>query len=384
LEHVAADEDFQRAFHEAVKEGADTSARRDLQRLLEKLDREIALADSGSWYVLDAEGTQVARSPQALETIGSNYAYRDYFHGQGMDLDRDSRPKPLTRPHLSIVFTSEATNQRTVALAVPIFDDAGGDPIGVLCHSVELGHFAELRDDERTGNDQIPVLVDCRKDETGRRGAILEHPGLRAMLKKGPEVADRLYLPDGTLKDLDVLRRLRREPHPDNETETAQTSELATLDDYHDPLGDEFAGRWLAAAEAVEVIARHDLTSRDTGWVVLVQERAEAAVAPVQRLRDQLLWRAKLATTFFAIVLAGLWGFVVLVLNESPRLRWLSRLRHHAPRKSDARTPDSTGFGSVALSPSTATAAPPPSDTLPRREARSARQGEGERVPGGD
>ncbi|HEV3340963.1 MAG TPA: hypothetical protein VG125_11420, partial [Pirellulales bacterium] len=197
-------------------------------------------------------------------------------------------------------------------------------------------------------------------------------------LKKGAEVADRLYLPVDTLNDLERLRGLRREPHPDNQTETVQTSELATLDEYHDPLGGEFAGRWLAAAEPVEVISRHDLSSRDTGWVILVQERYDAAVAPVQRLRDQLLWRAKLATTFFAIVLAGLWGFVVLVLNESPRLRWLSRLQHHKTRKPDARTPDSTGFGSVGISPASATSTPPPTETLPRREAKSAQTPQGE------
>ncbi|HWB09508.1 MAG TPA: serine/threonine protein kinase [Pirellulales bacterium] len=387
LEHVAADQDFRRAFFSAVGARGDASARRDLQALLEKLDREIALGDSGSWYVLDSEGTQLARSPQAAETIGGNYAYRDYFHGQGEDLQRGVRPRPLTRPHLSIVFTSEATNKRTVALSAPIFDDAGNDPIGVLCHSVELGHFAELRADERSGNDQIPVLVDSREDERGRRGAVLEHPGLRSMLKKGPEAADRLYLPADTLSDLQRLRHLRSNPHPENNVETTQTNELATLDDYRDPLAGEFAGRWLAAAEPVEVIARQDLSSRDTGWVILVQERYDAAVAPVQRLRDQLLWRAKLATTFFAIVLAGLWGFVVLVLNESPRLRWLSRLRHRTDGKPHAHTPDSSGFGSSELSASSATAATPPTDTLPRGGVKSAEtpqaEGESARPPGG-
>jgi serine/threonine protein kinase len=378
LEHIAADQDFRRAFQNAADRQDDTSARSDLQALLEKLDREIALTDAGSWYVLDAEGTQLARSPPAAETIGGNYAYRDYFHGLGGDIERGVRPQPLTRPHLSIVFTSEATKQRTVALSAPILDDEGNEPIGVLCHSVELGHFAELRADERSGNDQVPVLVDSRKDETGRRGAILEHPGLRSMLKQGPEVAERLYLPVETLNDLQRLRRLRADPHPENQVETAQTSELATLEGYHDPLGGEFTGRWLAAAEPVEVIARHDLSSRDTGWVILVQERYDAAVAPVQRLRDQLLWRAKLATTFFAIVLAGLWGFVVLVLNESPRLRWLSRLRHRSDGKPHAHTSDSSGFGSARLSSASATAAPPPTETLPRHEAKSAATPQGE------
>jgi eukaryotic-like serine/threonine-protein kinase len=370
LEHVAADEDFQQTFQAALGQDPHSAARRDLQKLLERLDHEIALADSDSWYALDAHGTQLARSPMVAATLGVNYAYRDYFHGQGENLDRDARPQPLERPHLSIVFTSEATNKRTVSLSVPIFDDAQDESrkiIGVLCHSVDLGHFAELRADERSGNDQLAVLIDSRKDETGRRGAILEHPGLRRLLEQGTTEAERLYLPASALEDLRSLRRLRRDPHPDNKVETDQTNELATLDDYHDPVGGEFSGRWLAAAEPVEVIARHELDSRDTGWIILVQERYKEAVAPVQRLRDQLLWRAKLATTVFAVVLASLWGFVVLVLNESPRLRWLTRPRHRSSTTAPGHTPDSTGFGGSELSPISSTSPPPPTDTLPRR-----------------
>lgn len=370
LERIADEYLFRNTFRAAIGTDTASTERRELQTLLEKLDRELALADSDSWYVLDADGMQLARSPMVQATIGINYAYRDYFHGQGADLDHESRPKPLKGPHLSIVFTSEATNKRTVTLSVPIFDDSQDDAarvIGVLCHSVDLGHFAELRADERSGNDQIAVLIDSRKDETGRRGAILEHPGLYALLDKGPEVSDHLYLADGTLVELLRLRGLRSEPHPQNAAENEQTNELATLDDYQDPVAGHFSGRWLAAAEPVEVLSRQDLSSRDTGWIILVQERYTQAVAPVQRLRDQLLWRAKLATTVFAVVLAGLWGFVVLVLNESPRMRWLSRLQRKARHAAHEPRSDSTGFGSSELSPSTSTSPPVPSETLPRR-----------------
>ncbi|HET6883273.1 MAG TPA: serine/threonine protein kinase [Pirellulales bacterium] len=366
LEHVAGDDDFREAVLAASRGGGDSPAARELQVRLARLDQQLKLADSDSWYVIDHEGIQLARNPPVESTIGVNYAFRDYYHGQGLDLARDARPGPLRNPHLSIVFTSEATDRRTVSLSVPIFSHDGGadadDVLGVLCHAVDLGHFAELRADERSGNNQTPVLIDCRNDETGRRGAILEHPGLRPLLKE-PSAQDRLYLRDDILDRLARLRELRRRPHSDDADEAHQVNELARMDDYHDPIGGEFAGRWLAAAEPVEVISRRDMSSRDTGWVVIVQERYRAAVAPVQELRDRLLFQAKVATTVVAVALAGLWGFVILVLNESPRLRWFDRLRQQTSLSPHTHTPNSASLSGSLLSPAPSASPPPAADT---------------------
>jgi hypothetical protein len=366
LEHVADDDDFRQAVLAASGAGPDSAATRALQVRLARLDHQLKLADSDSWYVIDREGIQLARSPLAESTLGVNYAFRDYFHGQGLDLARDARPGPLNQPHLSIVFTSEATDRRTVSLSVPIFsrdvDEERGDVVGVLCHAVDLGHFAELHADERSGNNQLPVLIDCRNDETGRRGAILEHPGLGALLSESSQ-QDRLYLPDNTLDRLGRLRALRRKPHSDNMEEAKQVNELSRMDDYHDPIGGEFAGRWLAAAEPVEVVSRHDLSSRDTGWIVVVQERYGAAVSPVQELRDRLLWQAKVATSVVAVALAGLWGFVILVLNESPRLRWFDHWRRQTSLSPHAHTPNSGSLSGSLLSPSSSAPASSPADT---------------------
>ncbi|MGH7140866.1 MAG: serine/threonine protein kinase, partial [Pirellulales bacterium] len=220
LEQVADDDEFRRAVLAASGAARDSAAAGDLQTRLERLDHTLHLANSDSWYVLDRQGTQLARSPAVEHTIGVNYAFRDYYHGQGIDLDHDARPDPLRQPHLSIVFTSEATSRRTVSLSVPIFsrdaDEQRGEVIGVLCHAVDLGHFAELHADERSGNDQFSVLVDCRQDETGRRGAILEHPGLRVLLKDSSPSDDCFYLGDRMLERLTTLRELRRKPHSDD------------------------------------------------------------------------------------------------------------------------------------------------------------------------
>ncbi|HVX10994.1 MAG TPA: serine/threonine protein kinase [Pirellulales bacterium] len=355
LEHIAADDDFRRAVDAASRAGYDSAAAGELQTHLERLDHSLKLADSDSWYVLDGEGIQLARSPPIDNTLGVDYAFRDYYHGQGVDLARGERAEPLRQPHLSIVFTSEATHLRTVSLSVPIFDK-GADPEhaevrGVLCHAVDLGHFAELWADERSGNNQVPVLVDSRKDETGRRGAILEHPHLQSLLDEKSVPDDRFYLHDGTLDRLDRLRERRRKPHSDDPHEAEALNELARIENYRDPIGGEFVGRWLAAAEPVEIMARSNLNSRDTGWIVIVQERYRAAVAPVQELRQRLLLQAILATTAVAMAFVGIWGFVILVLNESPRLRWFDRWRRRTGHASHGHTPSSAGLTGSLLSP---------------------------------
>lgn len=364
LERIADDDPFREAVVAATQSGISSKAADHLQAFLDRFDKQLRLANSGSWYVLDRAGIQLARSPGEEHVRGINYAFRDYYHGQGADLPREARPEPLRRPHLSIVFTSEATGHRTVSLSVPIFsrdvDMERGEVVGVLCHAVELGHFAELHADERSGNNQVPVLVDCRSDENGRRGAILEHPGLRSLLKQNAPTDDRFYLSAGAIERLNKLRELRQEPHSDDPAAAERLNALARIDDYRDPIGGDYDGHWLAAAEPVEVVGRSDMKSRDTGWAVIVQERHQAAVAPVDDLRRRLLWQAKAATTLVAVVLAALWGFLISVLNESPHFRWFARLRRQAGLTPPGNTPDSASLtGSLRPSLSMRSVRPP-------------------------
>ncbi|MGH7191949.1 MAG: hypothetical protein ACREJM_00265, partial [Candidatus Saccharimonadales bacterium] len=213
---------------------------------------------------------------------------------------------------------------------------------GVVGHGVALGHFAELRADEMSGNNQIAVLIDGREDARGRAGAILEHPDLKPLLEDHNTPVARLYLTGDALSDLERLHRLRSERHTDP-GEARYLNELAWIEDYRDHVGGNYAGRWLAAIEPVEVNNRPD-ASRDTGWAVIVQERYQAAVEPVSRLRDRLLWRAKLALAVVLLVVSATWAFVIVVLNESSRAGWLDRLRRRAGVQPASNTPDSTGY----------------------------------------
>jgi hypothetical protein len=229
---------------------------------------------------------------------------------------------------------SVETHERSVALSVPIWSQAKGHPdrevVGVLGHVVGLGHFAELRPDERPGNDQMAVLVDGKPDFSGKKGSILEHPRLADWIKLHPETSADCYLGAGDVDDFERLRELRRR-QVTSEDEIRATNERAWLENFRDPLGEDIDERWLAAIEPVVVHWRPD-PSRDTGWGIIVQERHEAAVRPVSQLREGLLWRGKLALVVVAFVVTALWGFVVVVLNESNRFRWSFRRRRHMDR----------------------------------------------------
>ncbi len=337
LERLAARQDIRALVISAAGQPNDP-ARAELQEKLAAIHHLHPLNDLDRWFVIDAHGHQLARSPWYAPTIDRNFSFRDYFHGQGRDLPEETVDvPPITAPHLSIVFRSTATNDRTVALSVPIWSHDEGDPdrtvVGVLGHAVGLGHFAELRPDERSGNDQIAVLIDAKQDFNGKKGAILEHPRLAAWLEQHPGSPADCYLDSHDLDDFEQLRTRRREllrelqlgRRPITEDEIRETNRFAWFEHYHDPLGDGNE-RLLAAIEPVVVHGRPE-PARDTGWGIIVQEGREAAVRPVSQLREGLLRRGVVALGVVLFVVTALWGFVIVVLNDSGRFRWLFRRR---------------------------------------------------------
>jgi hypothetical protein len=346
--------------------------RRSLQAWIEEFDdhlRKHLEAPPNSCFITDRHGRQLARAP-LLEgkTIGQDYSYRDYFHGQGRDFPLGTPGlEPLTLPHRSIVFIGRADNQRMVAFSVPVYRGfpftrllgellasaphgplavlpaLAGEPhdspsqglhevIGVLAMTVRPGHFGELGSDP-SGGRQTAVLVDDRADwldsephGPGKRGLVVQHPGLAEYLKDHPDQ------PPPRWPDLAMLDRLR-------ENQQAETSSAADclIRDHSDPLD---GGHWLAALAPVEVEG-HSQAVRDTGWVVVVQEPHDAVVGPVRDLRYELWLRGALALAALIAVVAGLWFVVAGVLNESSRSRLYRFLRRRAGLDSLGSSKDS-------------------------------------------
>jgi serine/threonine protein kinase len=240
-------------------------------------------AAATNWFVCGTDGVQLAREPFNANTVGKNYAFRDYFHGLGRDLPESARDaEPIRRPHRSIVFRSQATGGHMVTFSVPVWSAHAGVSdrrvLGVLGMSVDLGRFGVLQLD--LDADQVAVLVDARADADGVPGLILHHQHLAGFARHD---APAIHVGASEVVRMDALRRIAlarkrvREspgdgpPNPALARNGPPPGSLAT--DYRDPVGGAYAGRWLAAFEPVIVEGRPEPID-DTGWVVIVQERA--------------------------------------------------------------------------------------------------------------
>lgn len=244
--------------------------------------RHATTTKASSWFLNDARGIHLARHPFSPSIVGRNYSFRDYFHGQGRDLSPEEAKdvKPLREVHRSIVFTSQANGSQMVAFSVPIWNDAiENEPrriLGVLGMSVELGRFSVLQ--VGLSDKQVAVLVETKSDgiqAKGARGLILHHPHLAAMRKKKSLSEEErrhlvVRLPESRVEALCHLREKKLEQSHQN-----KITPLGEAWDshYHDPMEDD-RGNWLAAFEPVLIPGRPKAI-QDTGWVVIVQERAQ-------------------------------------------------------------------------------------------------------------
>ena len=227
-----------------------------------------------SWFITDARGVHMARHPFSAKTLGSRYAFRDYFHGQGADLrpEDSENVEPLRTVHRSIVFESQVTGNLMTAFSVPIWDDES--VVGVLAMTVELGTFGEL--DLGSSPDQMAVLIDTKKDSKGRRGLILHHPLLTTLRLSDPEKRAPYLDASRTAGLLRLRSEQLRLTAIEAEARSIQNVEprRESFDaDYRDPVSaGADGGTWLAAFEPVFVRGRPE-SIRDTGWIVVVQER---------------------------------------------------------------------------------------------------------------
>jgi hypothetical protein len=345
LEDAAEKEEVQKLIQDAAGKDLKSPQRQRLQEWLDHQREQYQETTAArAWFFLDARGYLLAVSPmdaKSREAIESkrNLAHRSYFHGGDHDLTPEEvqahPPKPITGPTQSAVFESTSTGQpRMVVFSVPVPAPVGSrEPLGVLAMGVTLGSFKEMRPAESGNADQggrTAVLVATKKDWKGREGLILQHPWLEQFIhaqQQAPEIllpdVKRLILPDEVVENA---------PPPDyKDPVCAFSKEYPQPFPGYQPWYPDYKGTWLGAAEPVVIPPRKDRdTPVDTGWVVLVEERTRDAVAPVGQLRWELLVQGVQTVVMLLAILAALWGFVLLVLNDSARLRVVAFLRRRA------------------------------------------------------
>lgn len=308
LEEVASSPGFSRLVAEGAKLAITQLPHSQLQKRLDELHRDHQpTAQATSWFVTDAAGRQIARSPLDEETLGRDFSYRDYFHGLGRELapgEAGEQVKPIRAPHRSMVFVSEATHTPMIALSVPVYAPGGGDDepevIGVLAMTVEIGHFLEIQPDngrrkpttgEQHDVDRLLALVDLRPDWTGRRGLVLQHPLLPPVRENGS---------------------FRLVHLPESFVDRILTDAAVDETDFPDPL-DARQGRWIVSARLV--ISPRPGSPID--WAVLAAERLEHALGATEHLQQVLVTRGAIGTTALIGVLVFIWALVYRELAAS-------------------------------------------------------------------
>ncbi len=299
-------------------------ARQPLQGIIEDILHDPRKPRAASWFVANAEGTQIASafSTDARSPVGKNYAYRTYFHGGPSDLPlgpagtpREERFPPerrLERTHLSAAFPSTATDTWKVAVSTPIYyvsptDDLNGEAItedshpegrerirflGVLALTVDLGNFMQFNGDA----EKFAVLVDGRAGETN--GVILQHPLFDDILASGRRLPQRF---SKYKVDLESLA-------------------LRTGQPYQDPLGQDdeakqYSQPWIASSVPVVLDRLEDgnggTFAIESGLVVIVQESYDDAISPVNQLSGRLFREGIAALAVLLIAVVAMWFVVV-------------------------------------------------------------------------
>ena len=261
LSEVATDEDLRRRLSEIDNRPTDTALWKPLEDWLgaRKSDNDDK-ASSDSWFIDDLRGVQVARSPRSETSHGENYAHRDYFHGQGLDLPSDTKDQPpLRSPHLSTVYRSTSTGHLKVAFSVPVTRKGKPrDVLGVLAMAVDLGEFDVLKKDLPPG--QEFVLIDLRQvrinGET-RRGLIL-HRQKETSYRDGHPAP---WVSDDVLTQIDKLL---------TNADAEGLENGAVLKGYRDDVLTDGQLFWGAVQPVIG--AREDEPVRNIHWVVLIQE----------------------------------------------------------------------------------------------------------------
>lgn len=260
-----------------------------------------------SWFLTDANGRQVFRHPAVEDfgksTIGGQFHRRDYFHGQGEDL-KESTPigahPPRTKAGVSAAYTSMATDQYAIAIAVPVWDESKTHVIGVLGRSLHLTDLLDpwekqLQGESRPDQRFLSLVESALKPTPGRELSLLDHHWMTPanMASRKSRMVSQLPLqsPESPPIDLRVYLSAEQALLVRNDDRTGHFKDpIAALDP-------QFEGDWLAAWAKVD----------GTNWIAVVQERRDVALKPVDDLRNVFSRSGYIAIAVFSVMLGVFW-----------------------------------------------------------------------------
>ena len=279
-----------------------SSKKRQVDQERAKLDRERDI----SWFLTDAKGFQRWREPLNRDTIEHDFAYRDYYHGRGVEYDPENVPADVDiihEPYVSSAFRSEATKQYMVAIAIPVWHPTENRVVGVLGRTTHLGqllseHVETIVGRKSDGASRKIALVDCRD------WRLLDHPWMTT-----ENVRD---LPEEAFQQLVLAKDLTERLSAQLASQNGDSPSAPFFQecDYIDPVSrlspEKYGGSWLAAFSPV----------RNLNWMTVVQERKQVALSPVDKMQDGLVESGVWALGMSSVLIGTLWYFVFRALQD--------------------------------------------------------------------
>ena len=218
-----------------------------------------------SMFIGGEDGELVARVPRS-DSIGKNFAFRDYFHGRHMDLPEDSSPKPAKLPVLSVVYISKSTEDPNVALSVPLWgqsEEGERKVIGRLGMAIAVGDLGMF---DQLGNEAVPMLVETRNyswDGEQSYGLVVQHPDFQT--HQADAMGTAIPLPRVAMETTDKLVAEWKR----NITRQAAKESSLLMADFVEPM----SHRKTEAAFAKVMVPGRDNEVNDTGWFIVLHPR---------------------------------------------------------------------------------------------------------------
>ena len=277
--------------------------RRDISAAAEHMQRAAKAVNAGesdlhwfnqtapfeSWFLLDTDGTLLARWPAMV--TNANFKHRDYFQGAFTNAGSTG----LGAVHVSQAFKSRLDRQHKIGLSAAVTD--GGRVLGVVMASLSTAGTTPLNDDTRKA--ALLARFDPElEDSSTNHLAVLLHEAYEAREAAAYEVRkEAVVFPADRFKSFpqpQVGRELTES--------TLETSSLAESA-YLDPVAKRFskyAGEWLAGLAAVG----------NTGLLLVYQTRPTPPTAEARALaRDERFWKgAGIGLLGVAVISGALFG----------------------------------------------------------------------------
>lgn len=289
LELLANDQELRELVAAAEGKGVGSAEWNALGEWLGRVSQaSLDAGESDSWFIMDDQGTQLARNPEK-DTTGQNFAFRSYFHGGARDFDRGGGVpdpiEPIKTSSVSAVYQGTRSDYK-IAFSVPIVE--GENVIGVLTMSVVWNDLLQCN---AVASETRIQLTDLRPDFLEGKelaGLVLEHPLLSEARKIHKRKRGNPFVreDDAVVAQFRRLREIRMSDWADFENRSRDYRSLEITCVEHDAVA-EMADADAGYLGAYEPVFYRDGKGNlvDLGWIVTVYSKGIVGDLPAKNAR---------------------------------------------------------------------------------------------------